>query len=113
MMRLSFSKLAAGVGGIGVALALTAGAGIASADPVDDAVNTTCNYGQVMAALQVVNPGAAAQVNASGQAKAQLRMFLNAGPDQRRNMLNMAMAYPQFQQYVNDLGSVAGSCNNY
>ncbi len=113
MVRLSLTKLAAGVGGMGVALALTAGAGIASADPIDDAVNTTCNYGQVMAALQAVNPGAAAQVNASGSAKAQLRTFLNSGPDQRRSMLNMAVAYPQFQQYVNDLAAVAGSCNNY
>ena len=59
MVRLSLTRLAAAVGGL--TLALTAGAGVASADPMDGVINTTCNYGQVMAALNATDPGAAAQ----------------------------------------------------
>ncbi|MEQ0638198.1 hemophore-related protein, partial [Mycobacterium tuberculosis] len=62
-MRLSLTALSAGVGA--VAMSLTVGAGVASADPVDAVINTTCNYGQVVAALNATDPGAAAQFNAS------------------------------------------------
>ena len=113
MKRLSLTKFAAAVGGVGAAVALTAGAGIASADPIDDAVNTTCTFRQVMAALNSVDPGAAAQVNANGMAKGQLQRFLGSGPVERRAMMNQLAAYPAAQQYVNDLTSVAATCNNY
>ena len=47
MIKLSLSRLALAVGGL--ALSLTAGAGVASADPaLDTIVNTTCSYTQVM-----------------------------------------------------------------
>ena len=50
MIKLPLSRLAVAVGGL--ALSLTAGAGVASADPVlDPIVNTTCSFPQVMAAL--------------------------------------------------------------
>lgn len=113
MVRLSLTKLAAGVGGVGVALALTAGAGIASADPIDAAVNTTCNYGQVIAALNATDPGAAAQFQASPIAQSYLQRFLASGPAQRRQLLNQAAAMPQAAQYVNDLTTVAATCNGY
>jgi hypothetical protein len=64
MIKLSLSSLAVAVGGL--ALSLTAGAGVASADPdLDPIVNTTCSYPQVMSALNAQDPGAAAQFNAS------------------------------------------------
>ena len=63
MMRLSLAKLAAGVGG--AALALSAVTGVASADPMDPIINTTCNYGQVMAALNANDPATAQQLNDS------------------------------------------------
>ncbi|MGA7053218.1 MAG: hemophore-related protein [Mycobacterium sp.] len=110
-MRLSLTRLAAGVGGAGVALALTAG--VASADPLDAAVNTTCNYGQVMAALNATDPGAAAQFNASPMAQSYLQRFLSSPPSQRRQMANQIAAMPGAAQYVNDLSTVAGSCSNY
>ncbi len=111
MMRLSLTKLAAAVGG--VAFALTAGSGIASADPLDPVINTTCNYGQVMAALNATDPGAAAQMNASPIALSYLRQFLASPPPKRLQMAQQIQAMPQAAPYFNDVLAVAGSCNNY
>ena len=59
MTKLSLTRLAVAVGGL--ALSLTAGAGVASADPdLDPIVNTTCTYPQAVAALNAQNPAAAA-----------------------------------------------------
>ena len=111
MVRLSFTRLAAAAGG--VALALTAGAGIASADPLDPIINTTCSYGQVMAALNAQSPGAAAQLNASPIAQSYLRQFLASPPPQRAAMAAQIQAMPQAAPYFGIVQSVAGSCNNY
>lgn len=98
-MRLSLTALSAGVGA--VAMSLTVGAGVASADPVDAVINTTCNYGQVVAALNATDPGAAAQFNASPVAH------------QRAAMAAQLQAVPGAAQYIGLVESVAGSCNNY
>ncbi len=111
MVKLSLTKLAAAAGG--VAFALTAGSGIASADPLDPVINTTCNYGQVMAALNATDPGAAAQMNASPIAQSYLRQFLASPPPKRMQMAQQIQAMPQAAPYFNDVLSVAGSCNNY
>jgi hemophore-related protein len=111
MLRLSLTRLAAAVGG--VALALTAGAGIASADPLDPIINTTCSYGQVMAALNAQSPGAAAQLNASPIAQTYLRQFLASPPPQRAAMAAQIQAMPQAAPYFGIVQSVAGVCNNY
>ena len=111
MVRLSLTKLAAAVGG--VAVALTAGSGIASADPLDPVVNTTCNYGQVMAALNAQDPAAAAQLTASPFAVNYLRNFLASAPSQRLQMARQIQPMPQAAPYFNDVIAVAGSCNNY
>src|SRR5271155_1974489 len=71
MVRLSLTRLAAAVGSL--TIALTAGVGVASADPMDAIINTTCNFGQVMAALNATDPGAAAQFNSSPMAQGYLR----------------------------------------
>ncbi|WP_197696047.1 hemophore-related protein, partial [Mycobacterium sp. E1715] len=70
-MRLSLTKLTVAIGS--AAVALTAGAGIASADPTDAIINTTCNYGQVIAALNATDPAAAAQLNSSPVAQSYIR----------------------------------------
>lgn len=110
-MRLSLTALSAGVGA--VAMSLTVGAGVASADPVDAVINTTCNYGQVVAALNATDPGAAAQFNASPVAQSYLRNFLAAPPPQRAAMAAQLQAVPGEAQYIGLVESVAGSCNNY
>jgi hemophore-related protein len=111
MVRLSLTKLAAAVGG--VAFALTAGAGIASADPLDPVINTTCNYGQVMAALNATDPGAAAQFNQSPMAQGYLRQFLASPPPRRAQMAQQLQAMQGAGQYVGLVEQVAGICNNY
>jgi len=111
MVRLSLTKLAAAV--CGLTFALTAGAGVASADPMDAIINTTCNYGQVMAALNATDPGAAAQFNQSPMAQGYLRQFLASSPPRRAQMAAQMQAMPQAQAYVGLVQQVAGVCNNY
>ena len=111
MVRLSLTRLAAAVGGL--TLALTAGAGVASADPMDGIINTTCNYGQVMAALNATDPGAAAQFNQSPMAQGYLRQFLASPPPRRAQMAQQMQAMPQAAAYVGLVQQVAGICNNY
>jgi hemophore-related protein len=111
MLRPSLTRLAAAVGGL--TLALTAAAGVASADPMDPVINTTCNYGQVMAALNATDPGAAAQFNQSPVAQGYLRQFLAAPPPRRAQMAAQLQAMPSAAQYVGLVQQVAGICNNY
>jgi hemophore-related protein len=108
MMTLSLGKLAAAVGG--VAVALSAATGVASADPI---VDTTCNYGQVMAALNATDPATAAQLNSSPVAQNYLRQFLAAPPPKRQQMATQIRAMPQAAQFMGTIEQVAGVCNNY
>ncbi|QLL06326.1 hemophore-related protein [Mycobacterium vicinigordonae] len=110
-MRLSVIGMGVAAGAAAVSLGF--GAGIASADPLDAAINTTCNYGQVMAALNATDPAAAAQISASPIAVAKLNQFLSSGPQGRRQIAAQLSAMPGAQQYVNDLVVVADTCNNY
>lgn len=108
MMRLSLGKLAAAVGG--VAVALSASTGVASADPI---VDTTCDYGQVMRALHATDPATEAQLNQSPMAQNYLRQFLAAPPPKRAQMAAQVRAMPQAAQFMGTIENVAGVCNNY
>ncbi|OBI84653.1 hemophore-related protein [Mycobacterium asiaticum] len=110
-MRLSLTKMAVVTGGLAVSLGL--GSGIASADPMDVAVNTTCSYPQVIAALNATNPGAAAQLNSSPIAQSYLQRFLASPPPQRAQMAAQLQAMPGASQYVGVVESVAGVCSSY
>ena len=107
-MRLSLSKLGVAVGS--AAVALTAAAGVASADPVTD---TTCNYGQVMAALNATDPATAQQFNQSPMAQSYLRKFLAAPPAKRVQMEQEIQAMPQAAAFMGTIQNVATVCNNY
>jgi len=112
MIKLSSTRVAVAVGGL--ALSLTVGVGTASADPdLGPIVNTTCNYAQVMAALNAQDPAAAAQFNASPFAQSALRQFLAAPPTQRMSMAQQAESSPRAQQYFGLVQSVAATCNNF
>src|ERR1700733_5038803 len=116
MVRLSLSKLSAAAGIL--ALLLTAEAGVASADPdLGPAINTTCNYSQVVSALNALSPVAAAQLNGSPTAQAALRGFLDWSPEQRRQIAQELESKPESQQYVQQFAGivvqVANTCNNY
>jgi len=84
-MTLPLNGLAVAVAGL--ALALSIGAGAASADPdLGPIVNTTCNYTQVMAALNAQDPAAAAEINSSPVEQSYLHQFLDSPPSQRMAM---------------------------
>lgn len=112
MTTLSLTRLVAAAGG--VAFSLTAGIGIASAEPdLGPIVNTTCNYGQVMAALNAENPAFAADFNASPSSQQMLHRFLDSSPAKRERMAQQLQAMPEAQQYIGTIVQVANSCNNY
>jgi hemophore-related protein len=116
MVTLSLTRLVAAVGGL--ALSLTAGAGVATADPdLGPVINSTCNYSQVVSALNAQSPAAAAQLNASPTAQSMLRGFLDSSPDQRQQIAQELQSRPgsqqYLQQYVGVVLQVANTCNNY
>ena len=112
MIKLPLSRLAVAVGGL--ALSLTAGAGVASADPdLDPIVNTTCSYPQVMSALNAQDPAVAAQFNAFPTNESFLRQFLASPPDQRLQSAQMMQSMPAAQQNFGLIQQVFNTCNNY
>ena len=116
MATLSLARLLAAVGAL--ALLLIPGAGVASADPdLSPAINSTCNYSQVMSALNAASPAAAAALSASPTAQAMLRGFLASSPDQRQQIAQELQSRPEsqqyFQQYVGVVLQVANTCNNF
>jgi hemophore-related protein len=109
MIKLPLTGLA-----VAVALSLTNGAGIASADPdLGPIINTTCNYSQVMAALNAQDPAAAAKFNSSPIAQSYVRQFLAAPPSQRQSMAQQAINTPGAAQQFGLVQQVAVSCNNF
>jgi hemophore-related protein len=112
MATRSLTRFAVGVGGL--ALSLTAGAGVAAADPdLGPIVNTTCNYGQVMSALQAANPQAVAQFNSSPESVSFLRQFLASPPSRRQAMAQMLASQPGAEQQFGLIQQVFSTCNNY
>lgn len=93
---------------------LTAGAGVASADPdFGPAINTTCSYPQVVAAMNAESPEVAAKFNANGMAQGWLQSFLAAPPAKREQMAQEAQGFPGVGKYFGVVSQIAGSCNNY
>ena len=112
MIKLPLTGLAVAVGGL--ALSLTAAAGVASADPdLGPIVNTTCNYSQVMAALNAQNPAAAAQFNQSPVAQSYLHQFLLSPPSRRMAMAQQLASAPGAAEQFGLVQSVAATCNNF
>jgi hemophore-related protein len=112
MVTRSLPRLVAALSAL--ALSLLVGAGIASADPdLGPAINTTCSYPQVVAALNAQSPDAAAKFNQSSMMQGWLRSFLASPPAQRAQMAQQAQAMPGASQYFGLIGQVATSCNNY
>src|SRR5277367_1027858 len=123
MFTLASSKylVVAGV----IAVGATMGVGVASADPdLGPIINTTCNYAQVTAALNVVSPDMAAKLAQNPRASSRLQSFLAAPVNERQQMAQRAMAMaPQFQgarggantpqQILGELTKVASTCHNY
>ena len=112
MINLLLTRAGVAVGSL--ALSLTAGAGVASADPdLGPIVNTTCNYSQVTTALNAQDPAAAAEFNDSPMAQSWLRSFLASPPGQRQQMLQEVQGMPGTEEYVGTVVQLANTCNNY
>jgi hemophore-related protein len=112
MFRLSLSRLSVAVGS--VALSLTAGVGVASADPdLDPIVNTTCSYPQVMSALNALDPAIAAQFSASPENESFLQQFLASPPNQRLRTARLMQSAPGAQQNFGLIQQIFNTCNNY
>ena len=112
MIKLCLTRLAVAVGGL--ALSLTAGAGVASADPdLDPMVHTTCTYPQAVAALNRENPMAAAIFSESPQTQAFLHQFIASSPDQRLQLAQQVLDSPQARPYFPVIQQMFTTCNNF
>ncbi|WP_099038930.1 hemophore-related protein [Mycobacterium neglectum] len=112
MMRLSLTKVAVAVGGL--ALSLTAGAGVASAQPNTDAmVNSPCTYDQAIAAVNAENPTAARYLAQSPPNQQFVRMFLSSSKDERVSLLNQIKNNPGIDQAIPVFTQMMTSCVNY
>lgn len=112
MTKLSLTRL--GVAVVGLTLSLTAGAGVASADPdLGPAVNTTCTYDQFAAALNAQDPMIAQYFNSSPKMQSGVRQFLAGSPSQRQQWAQQVASNPQSQPYLGVIRQAFNTCNNY
>ena len=110
MVKLSSKRLI--VAASGLALALTAGAGVASANPgLDQLINTNCNYEQAVAALNETD--AAAAFKGSSTAQAWLLNFLASPVDKRARMVQSVQSLPSLQPYLQAAELAASTCSSF
>lgn len=107
----SFAKVL--IASSGLALSLTAGAGMASAQDLSAIINTTCTYPQVLGALNAQDPAAAAELTSSPLAVGVVQDFLASPVPQRQQTAARLSSMPAAQQYLDTMLLVAGSCNGY
>ena len=112
MVKLSSTRLVVAFSGL--ALSLTTGVGVASAQPdMGPLINTTCSYPQVVAALNEQSPDLANQFYAEPMAQSVLRRFLASPVDQRQQTVQRMQGTPLGQQYLGPILQIANTCNNY
>jgi hemophore-related protein len=111
MVNPSTTKLVVALGGL--ALTLTAGAGVASADPdLGPILNTTCTYSQVMAALDEQSPELADEFSAQPAAQSMLSTFL-ASPVPVRQQIIQQVRGAVGPEYVEPIVETANTCDDY
>lgn len=111
-MKRSLTRLTVAVGGLSVAL--TAGAGVAAAEPdLGPMVNSTCTYDQAIAAVHAENPMAAQYLDQSPPNLEFIRIFLSSSRDQRVNLLNQVKNNPGIDQALPVFQQMMTSCVNY
>lgn len=112
MLKLSRKNLAVTLGGLAVAIPLSAG--VASAQPdLGPIINTTCSYDQVIAALNDQHPDLAAQFAEQPSGQQAVRSFLRSSPQQRQATVAFLQGNPTAQAYFGPISDVAHTCNNY
>jgi hemophore-related protein len=108
MIRPLLARLAVAVGVL--ALSLTAGAGVAFAEPP---FNTTCSYDQMMRTLDAHLPGGVAQLNASPVAQSWVQRYVASPPDQREQMYQQAWRNYETERYAEVIDTLAKTCDEY
>jgi hemophore-related protein len=112
MIKLPLSGVAVAVGGL--ALALTAGVGVASADPdLDPMINSTCTYNQWVKALRAENPGPASAFDSQPASQSFMQQFIASSPAQRTSMAQMVSGMPGADQNLPVIQQAFSSCNRY
>lgn len=112
MLKISVSRLAAAVGGL--ALSVTAGAGIAAAQPdIGPMVNTTCSYDQAMRAVHAENPMAAQYLDQSPPNLQFLQVYFASSPAKRTDLLNQIKNNPGIDEALPVFQQMMTSCVNY
>ncbi len=112
MFRPSLTQLSVGLGAL--ALSLASATGIASADPdLDSAINTTCSYPQVVAALNAQDPQFGKAFSQSPILQRGLREFLAAGPEKRAQTAQDVANAPAFQPYLGVMEQAYRTCHNF
>ncbi len=112
MMKKSLTRLTVAVGGL--AVSLTAGAGLASAQPnIDAMVNSPCTYDQAIAAVNAENPTAASYLMQSPPNLKFVQVFLSSSKDERISLLNQIKNNPGIDQAIPVFNQMMTSCVNY
>ena len=112
MIKLSPTKLAAAVAG--AAVCMIAEAGIASASPdLGPAVNTTCNYPEVVAALGAQGPETIGLFNQNRALQLGLQQFLVSGPAKRQQMAQQLVSSPAVQPYLPAVEQAFLTCKDF
>ncbi|AWT51368.1 hemophore-related protein [Mycolicibacterium smegmatis] len=112
MMKKSMARV--GVALAGLTLSLTAGTGLAGAEPdVSALVDSPCSFDQAMTAVRTENPLAAQYLDKYPANIEFIRVFLGSPRDERVNLLNQIknnpgadVAFPVFRQMLT-------SCTKY
>lgn len=114
MIQRSLTRLAVAVGGVGAALSMGLGAGTASAQiDLTPAINTTCNYDQLVAALNAQGPQVGAAFSRTPILQKGLRDFLAADAAGRTKTSQQVVAAPAFQPYLPQIQQAFLTCNNF
>lgn len=112
MLKPLRKNIAITLGGLAVAIPLSAG--VASAQPdLGPIINTTCTYDQVIAALNDQHPDLATQFAQQRSSQAAVKSFLASSPQERQATVAFLQRNPTAQQYFGPISNVAATCNNY
>lgn len=112
MFTASLTRFAAAAGGM--ALALTAGAGPAAAQPdYGPMVDSPCTFEQAMAAVNTENPMAARYLNQSPPNIQFLQVFLSSSREERVSLLNQIKDNQGADQALPVFRQMLTSCVNY
>jgi len=110
MIKLTLTGLGVAIG----SLALSLGAGFASAAPdLGPAVNTTCSYPQLVSALKAQGPQASAAFEGSPVLQAGLMQFVASGPEQRQKIATEFVSAPAVAPYLPTIEAAFNTCNGF